>query len=190
MLLFQKCSNKLSGFFKNEEGTAAIEFAMIAPLMVATYFGTVEVSKLYITKNKVETVAETITDLVAQSTTITTDELADIFRIATNTLSTEEDLEFNIVVTAVDTQPNGAGEPISRVVWSESKKGTKKHEQHGVIHNLPEGLARNYETVIMTELYYDHTSVTKYFFKEDKSFDRVFYSKPRYTASIPCEDCS
>lgn len=189
MLLFQKISNKVTNFFKNKEGTAAIEFAMIAPLMVATYFGTVEVSKLFITKNKVETVAETISDLVAQSTTITTDELADIFTIATNTLTLEEDLEFNIVVTAIESLPTGAGTPVSRVLWSESKKGTKKHVVDSIVNDLPDGLARNFETVIMTELYYNHTAIFEYFIKGKKSFDRVFYSKPRYTASIPCTDC-
>lgn len=189
MLRFQKFSNKLKSFCKNKEGTSAIEFSLLAPLMIATYFGTVEISRLLITKNKVETVAETISDLVAQSTTITTSELADIFSIATSTLSLEEDLEFNIVVTAIDTQPNAAGDPESRVLWSESKKGTKKHIVDTVVNDLPDGLARNFETVIMTELYYNHSAIFEYFIKGQKSFDRAFYSKPRYTASIPCTDC-
>lgn len=189
MLLFQKLSNKLKSFINDKEGTSAIEFALLAPLMIAIYFGTVEISKLLITKNKVETVAETISDLVAQSTTITTTELADIFSIATSTLSLEEDLEFNIVVTAINTQPNGEGDPESKVIWSESKKGTKKQVVNTIVNDLPDGLARNFETVIMTELYYNHSAIFEFFIKGKKSFDRVFYSKPRYTASIPCTDC-
>jgi Flp pilus assembly protein TadG len=192
--LFQVAVNKfftkLSTFKKNSEGTAAIEFSFILPLMIATYFGTVEISRLYIAKNKVETVTETISDLVAQGTTTTKQDLTDIFSIGSKALTTKESLEFNIVVTAIETQPNNSGTPVSRVKWSESKKGTNKHAKNSVVNNLPNGLARNYETIIMTELYYKHSSIYEFFIKGKKSFDRRFFSKPRYTSSIPCDDCS
>lgn len=180
---------RLNTFQKNSEGTAAIEFAFIAPLMLATYFGTLEVSRLYIAKNKVETVTETISDLVAQGKTTTKQELADIFSIGSKALSFKEDLEYNVVVTAIETQPDNSGTPVSRVIWSESKKGTNKHAVNSIVNDLPPGLARNFETIIMTELYYEHTALFEYFIKGPKSFDRRFYSKPRYTASIPCNDC-
>lgn len=180
---------RLNTFQKNSEGTAAIEFAFIAPLMLATYFGTLEVSRLYIAKNKVETVTETISDLVAQGKTTTKQELADIFSIGSKALSFKESLEYNVVVTAIETQPDNSGTPVSRVIWSESKKGTKKHAVNSIVNDLPAGLARNFETIIMTELYYEHTALFEYFIKGPKSFDRRFYSKPRYTASIPCNDC-
>lgn len=180
---------RLNTFQKNSEGTAAIEFAFLAPLMLATYFGTLEVSRLYIAKNKVETVTETISDLVAQGKTTTKQELADIFSIGSKALSFKEDLEYNVVVTAIETQPDNSGTPVSRVIWSESKKGTNKHAVNSIVNDLPPGLARNFETIIMTELYYEHTALFEYFIKGPKSFDRRFYSKPRYTASIPCNDC-
>ncbi|MBO6551039.1 MAG: pilus assembly protein [Rhizobiales bacterium] len=180
---------RLNTFQKNSEGTAAIEFAFIAPLMLAAYFGTLEVSRLYIAKNKVETVTETISDLVAQGKTTTKQELADIFSIGSKALSFKEDLEYNVVVTAIETQPDNSGTPVSRVIWSESKKGTNKHAVNSIVNDLPPGLARNFETIIMTELYYEHTALFEYFIKGPKSFDRRFYSKPRYTASIPCNDC-
>lgn len=191
-----KFVKKVASFRNNEKGTASIEFAMILPLMIATYFGTVEVSKLYITKNKVESVAETISDLVAQGTTITKNDLDDIFSIGTNSLTLEENLKFNLVVTAVETQPDDDGNPVSRVIWSESKKkdkdgdGVNTKSIGDTITDMPEGLARNFETIIITELFYKHTAINEYFIKGPKSFDRRFYSKPRYTASIPCSDCT
>jgi len=184
-----KIIEKYDTFKKNSEGTAAIEFAFLAPLMIALYFGTVEISRAYIAKNKVETVTETISDLVAQSLTTSKTELADIFSIGTKALTTEEVTNFNIVVTAVETLPDAHGNPESKVKWSESKTGENKHASDTVVNDLPAGLARNYETVIMTELYFEHKAIFEYFIKGKKSFDRVFYSKPRYTASIPCSDC-
>ncbi|MEP3474906.1 MAG: TadE/TadG family type IV pilus assembly protein [Hyphomicrobiales bacterium] len=188
-LTTRRIIKKLRAFKNNAEGVAAIEFGFIAPLMVATYFGTLEVSRLYIAKNKVETVSETIADLVAQGKTTTKSELADIFAIGGKALTLQENLEYNVVVTAVETLPNNSGDPVSRVLWSESKKGTNELTKDSIVNDLPDGLARNYETIIMTELYYDHTAIFEYFLKGPKSFDRRFYSKPRYTTSIPCTDC-
>jgi Flp pilus assembly protein TadG len=188
-LTTRKIIKKLRAFKNNAEGVAAIEFGFIAPLMVATYFGTLEVSRLYIAKNKVETVSETIADLVAQGKTTTKSELADIFAIGGKALTLQENLEYNVVVTAVETLPNNSGDPVSRVLWSESKKGTNELTKDSIVNDLPDGLARNYETIIMTELYYDHTAIFEYFLKGPKSFDRRFFSKPRYTTSIPCTDC-
>ena len=186
----KKLSRSLNSFKKNAKGAASVEFAFIAPLMIATYFGTVEVSRAYIAKNKVETVTETISDLVAQSKTIKKSELIDIFNLVTKTLTIDEELNYNIVVTAVESLPDGQGNPESKVKWSESKTGNNKHTADTTINDLPPGLARNYETVIMTELYYEHSALFGFFIKGKKSFDRVFYSKPRYTASIPCDDCT
>ncbi len=188
-LTTRRIIKKLRAFKNNAEGVAAIEFGFIAPLMVATYFGTLEVSRLYIAKNKVETVSETIADLVAQGKTTTKSELADIFAIGGKALTLQENLEYNVVVTAVETLPNNSGDPVSRVLWSESKKGTNELTKDSIVNDLPDGLARNYETIIMTELYYDHTAIFEYFLKGPKSFDRRFFSKPRYTTSIPCTDC-
>lgn len=180
---------KIVPFLKNREGTAAIEFSFIAPLMIATYFGTVEVSRLYIAKNKVETVTETISDLVAQGKSTTVSELSDIFSIGASSLSLKENLEYNVVVTAVETQPSNNGSPVSRVLWSESKTGSNKKTIDSIVSDLPDGLARNFETVIVTELYYEHSALLEFFIKGKKSFNRRYYSKPRYTASIPCDDC-
>lgn len=187
--IYKAIHHKLTSFIINKDGTAAIEFAFIAPLMVATYFGTVEVSRLYMAKNKVEGVTETISDLVAQGKTTTQSELADIFSIGTKSLTLQENLKYNIVVSAVETLPNNAGAPVSRVTWSESKTGQNEKSQDAIVSDLPVGLNRNYETVIVTELYYEHTAIFGIYIKGNKSFNRRYYSKPRYSASIPCDDC-
>ena len=176
-------------FRKDHQGTAAIEFAFIAPLMIATYFGTVEISRAYIIKNKVETVSETVADLVAQGKTITTAQLQDIFAISQKVLKPAEQVKFNIVVTAVRTEPDENGNEETKVMWSESKDGTQEHTVDSEYNDLPDGIATNYESIIVTELYYDHESIFEFFIKGSKSFDRRFINKPRYSSDIPCTDC-
>lgn len=183
-------SNKWKRLKHNQKGTAAIEFAFLAPLMIALYFGTIEISRVYIIKNKVETVSETVADLVAQGKTITKAQLDDIFTLSTAVLKTDEEAQFNIVVTAVRTLPNpNTGNPETKVTWSESKTGNNTRAEDAEYNDLPNGMAQNYETLIVTELYYDHTAIFEYVIKGTKKFDRRFITKPRYSLDIPCSDC-
>jgi len=182
--------NRCHRFLKNQKGTAAIEFAFLAPILILTYFGALEVSRAYLIKNKVETVSETVANLVAQGTTITQSQLDDIFTLSTSMLETDEEAKFNIVVTAVRTLPDpNTGDPKTKVTWSESKTGNDTRGQDDEYNELPDGMAENYETLIVTELYYDHTAIFEYVVKGTKKFDRRFITKPRYSLDIPCDDC-
>ena len=176
-------------FIQDQRAVASIEFAFLAPFMIALYFGSIEVSRAYIMKNKVETISESVSDLVAQGTAIDQSQLDDIFEISTKMLRPEEENNFNIVVTAVRTTPLEGGGSETIVQWSESKTGANTHNANAQYNELPEGVAQNYETVIVTELYYGHTAIFEYFFKGEKRFDRRFINKPRYSSDIPCTDC-
>jgi Flp pilus assembly protein TadG len=61
----------------NRSGNAAVEFAMIVPLMLALFFGTLESSSGVAVDRKVTLVARTLSDLTSQSTTVTNTDLAN-----------------------------------------------------------------------------------------------------------------
>lgn len=176
-------------FRSDASGTAAIEFALLLPMMIFIFFGTVEASKLYIEKNQVEAVSETVADLVTQGKTITSNQLEDIFKISSKTLAPDMESKINIAVTAVRTLPDENGQPETKVTWSESKTGQNTKSVDATYSDLPEGLAKNYETIIVTELYYNHKAIFEFFIKGNKAFDRRFFNKPRYSSDIPCTDC-
>jgi Flp pilus assembly protein TadG len=67
-----------------QAGAAAVEFALILPVMLLVYVGCNEASTLIILDRKVQTVSGTVGDLVAQSNkSITTMDITDYFRAAT-----------------------------------------------------------------------------------------------------------
>ncbi len=179
----------LTDFKRDSRGTSAIEFALLLPIMLFIFYGTIEVSKLYIEKNQVEAISETVADLVTQGKTITTDQLEDIFKISTKALNADMEAKVNIAVTAVRTLPDENGQPETKVTWSESKTGQNTKSEDSTYSDLPDDMAKNYETIIVTELYYTHRSIYEFFIKGDKSFDRRFLNKPRYSSDIPCTDC-
>ena len=60
-------------------GVAATEFAMIVPLMLVMFFGTVEFSSGVAVDRKVTLVARTLSDLTSQSTSVTDTDLSNFF---------------------------------------------------------------------------------------------------------------
>ena len=57
---------KLRQLRRNENGVAAVEFALIVPFMLALYFGSMEASVLFTADKRVNTVSATVGDLISQ----------------------------------------------------------------------------------------------------------------------------
>jgi Flp pilus assembly protein TadG len=66
---------------------AAIEFAMIVPIMLVMFFGTVEFSSAVAVDRKVTLVARTLSDLTSQSLSVADTDLSNFF-IASNAIMT------------------------------------------------------------------------------------------------------
>src|ERR1700755_2034517 len=72
----------------DRSGNAAVEFAVIVPLMLTMFFGTVELSNGVAVDRKVTLVARTLSDLTSQSLDKTSDtELENIFAASSSILS-------------------------------------------------------------------------------------------------------
>lgn len=66
-------------FLRDRSGVAALEFALIAPLMILLFFGIVEGSSALAQSRRVTLAVNTLADLAAQETQITAAQTADLF---------------------------------------------------------------------------------------------------------------
>lgn len=76
-------SQTLRHFRRDKRGASAIEFALLAPLMIGLYIGCVEISDGVAADRKVTLTAGTLANLVSQSQTITTDSMNNILSAST-----------------------------------------------------------------------------------------------------------
>lgn len=58
--------NKLLNFKKDSKGVAAVEFALIAPILLLLFIGTIEVSSMVAVDRKISRTSSAIADLIAQ----------------------------------------------------------------------------------------------------------------------------
>src|SRR3954454_5737314 len=74
-------------FVADTRGLAATEFAVIVPLMLVMFFGTVEFSSAVAIDRKVTLMARTLSDLTSQSTSVGDTDMTNFFAASTGVLT-------------------------------------------------------------------------------------------------------
>ncbi len=86
----------------DRRGVAAIEFALVAPLLLCMYFVTMEVSQAIETNKKVSRIASMVADLVTQQQTTTKAEVDAIMNIGQSLLTPYYRSKPTITITAIE----------------------------------------------------------------------------------------
>ena len=113
-------------FTRDKRGIAAIEFALIVPLMLTMYLGTIEISTAVSINKKVSRVSATVADLVTQQTEVNKSQLEDIMAVGESVLFpyVADKPDITIIAINVDSSyPQGG-----KIAWSrEYDKGIYKN---------------------------------------------------------------
>lgn len=113
--LWSRLVTRLRGFTRYDDGVAAVEFALILPVLLLLYIGSVEASALISMDRRVQTVAGSLGDLVARSNkTLASGTLSDYFRAAGGLMTPYPVAGLKQIVTQVEVKSDGT----TRVVWS------------------------------------------------------------------------
>ena len=160
----QKMSLRLRDLWTDRSGLAAVEFAMIFPIMVALYFGVVEFSSAIAVDRKATQVARTLSDLTSQSMSVADADLKSIGQ-ATKAIMTPypaQPLVSYITEVYIDASSGAA-----RVQWSKELaidgagnvtiSGTPPHTP-GTVVTLPSTISVAKGTfVVWSEVSYKYT---------------------------------
>src|SRR5262245_66542635 len=87
---------------RDRRGVAAVEFALIVPLLLSMYFVTMEVSQAIETNKKVSRVGSMVGDLIAQQQSITKSEVDAVMQIGESLLQPYNRSRPTIVITAIE----------------------------------------------------------------------------------------
>lgn len=107
-----------AGLKSDERGVAAIEFAFIAPIMVAMLMGIVDVSNAVSINWRMVQLNKTLADLSSQSTSLSTAQLDNIFTASAAILSPYSGKLPRMVISSVIV----GSDKKARVCWSEARE--------------------------------------------------------------------
>jgi Flp pilus assembly protein TadG len=169
-----------------EAGTAAVEFALVLPIMLMLYIGSVEVSALISMDRKLQSVAGALGDLVARSdTTITTGTLTDYFQAAAGIMTPHSTEGLRQVITEVEVNADGT----TSVRWSRQYlNGAVSAGPYADNDSYPLPVAMvnvsRDQFVIVAEGYYDYPPLYGFAFDQTINLHRENFFMPRFGGSI------
>jgi Flp pilus assembly pilin Flp len=186
--------NRLRKLWRDTRGVAAIEFALMLPILVALLIGCLEVTFKIWSTQKAEKLAVTLSDVIAQSKAVTSgdltkltgavDKIMDPFPFGNNG---------KIIISSVYV---AQGETDAKVNWqcsfppSDGYSASSKLGAEGANAALPAGFTMApKDNVIVTEIYYQYQPIAPgVLFDNDEIYRRAMF-KPRLGTLIVDPGC-
>jgi len=183
----------LGRFRRNERGLAALEFALILPVLITMLFGMGELSMAVGARSSISQVASTVGDLVAQSSTPSPTDLGNVYYAANTILYPYypqlSSSKPTIRITSVIFDTASKSTTVGRVAWSCSQAGsgslTPASRAEGTTVTFSQPLLSDGGSVLMTEVAYSYASPTTQIVTGAFNMKDSFYTKPRRVAQIP-----
>ncbi len=190
----------LRRFARDRRAVAAVEFAFVAPIMLAMYFVTTELAQGIETNKKVARIGSMVADLITQQQTVTKSEVEAIMKIGGAIVQPYARSKPSIVVTAIEitAAPNSQ----VKVLWSRKLVNdvASVAQGKGTIVTVPTSLnipgsflvrvesSLSYKPIITwSASAKEATGLMSAF--DGLSMKETYYLRPRMSSSITCSDC-
>ncbi|HYM32135.1 MAG TPA: TadE/TadG family type IV pilus assembly protein [Candidatus Cybelea sp.] len=168
---------RIARISRDRSGLAALEFAMILPLLVVILFGSFEVFGLMIADMKIVAAADATADLIAQQNNVTTASVNDIITATQLTVEPLPLAQLGVAIASV-TFDSTTGNP--SLSWTQSSG-------NGAIANpvaLATGLGSKGESVIIVRVNYAYQSPLKLFLPITINLAELSFARPRLVSTI------
>ncbi|MBX3478748.1 MAG: pilus assembly protein [Brevundimonas sp.] len=172
----------LTRLARDRRGVSAVEFALLAPIMIGFYFGLAEFCQGYMAQKRMGHASAMVADLVAQTDIVTNSQLDDFFEIGGLIMKPFSASPLSLRVTQVTRDSNN----IAKVSWSRGKGMTALKSGNTV--TLPNGLIDKGESIIMAEAIYDYDSPVDFLMPSITRFSHTYYLRPRLTEQVTLDD--
>ncbi len=176
----------------DRRGVAAIEFAMIVPIMLVMFFGVVEFTSAIAVDRKVTLMARTLSDLTSQSNTVGDSDMANFFAASNGIMTPYDSAPVKATITELYVDPTTHR---ARVRWSRAFQGGAAQPAHqvGDVVSIPSALAIDGTYLIFSEVKYLYTPAVGYVMaKAGITLSDVAYTRPRQSACVfysPATQC-
>jgi Flp pilus assembly protein TadG len=183
MIDVQRPTGLLTRLRRDRRGVSAVEFALLAPLMILFYFGVAEFCQGYMAQKRLGHTASAVGDLVAQTDIITKSQLDDVMGVGALIMKPFDTTALTTRISSVTRDDKG----VAKVKWSRAS-GVLPRATDEVV-TIPTGVIDNGQSLIMAETTYNYASPIHYLMPEVTKFSSVFYLRPRLVDAVPCTDC-
>lgn len=171
---------RLNRFGRARKGLAAIEFALLLPMMVLLLFGSCDLIDVMIVNRRVQNVSSSLADVVARDTEVSNSEIQGLWSSLSLLMYPEG------VGTAMDVRITSLSIASDKatVVWSEGYNGLAPMSKNAVV-SLPSAMMQNGTSIIMAETVYRYSSVLGFLYSGTVTMNYTAYRRSRLVDPIP-----
>ena len=184
----------IGAFRKAEGGAAAVEFAMLLPILITLFFGVVETTLALVCRADVSLMAATSADLISQVNAASSSDLSNVYAAAGTVMypyysggaTGKPTIRItSVIYDSTSATPTTAG----KVAWTCTQSGTgtltpaSRSVNSTVTFSQPLMLTNG--SVLMAEVAYNYASPTTKVITGTINMTNNFYTKPRRIAQIP-----
>ncbi len=163
---------------RDQRGVSAVEFAMLLPLMLTLYLGTVEISQAVGIDRKVTLTTRTVADLASQVTTINNADMTNLLNASSAVIMPYDATKLKVTVSQVDIDANGN----AKVKWSDTLGGSA--HAAGLAVTLPAALNVVNTSLIWSEVAYTYTPTIGYVVTGSLNLSDQIYMAPRLSSTV------
>jgi Flp pilus assembly protein TadG len=165
-------------FAGDGRGVSAVEFAILLPVMLTLYLGSVETSQGVAAQRKVSLTAHALADVATQYTDITNADMSNILNAGAAIIAPYPSAQLTEVISELSINAQGQ----ATVVWSDTLGGAARTV--GQVVNIPSALAVPNTYLIMAETQYGYSPTYGYAVTGTLNLSDVSYMLPRQSTSI------
>jgi Flp pilus assembly protein TadG len=170
----------LSRFSAAKQGSAALEFAIIAPMMIMLLFGSVDLLDVLNANKRAQNVAASLADVVARDTEVSDTEVTGLWAAIDVLMFPEGGEGVNVRVTSIFIENSST----ARVVWSEGH-GMDALEEDDTVEGLAPAMMRPGTSVILAETEYAYESPLGFLLAGGVTLRHEAYRRSRLVDPIP-----
>jgi Flp pilus assembly protein TadG len=168
---------------RDRRGVSAVEFALVLPVMITLYIGTVEVAKGIAIHRKVTQAARTVADLATQFKVLKNADKDNVLSAGSAILFPASATPLKITLSAVDIDKNG----VAKIGWTDPYNGgTLPKRSKGDVVNLPADVLKVPNSqLIWAEVSYGYDpKISDWIVKGTIDLKDNFFMRPRLSASV------
>jgi Flp pilus assembly protein TadG len=163
---------------RDRRGVSAVEFALVAPLMIAIYLSAVEISQGISIDRKVTLTTRTLADLASQVSSIKNSEMTNILAAGAAVMSPYDQSKMKVTLSGVKIDNNGT----AKVDWSDTLNGTKRGV--GTTVTLPAALAIPNTFLLWSEVSYAFKPTIGYMITGTINLTDQLWMRPRLSDTV------
>jgi Flp pilus assembly protein TadG len=165
-------------FHADARGVSAVEFAMLLPLMLTLYLGTVEISQGVGIDRKVTLTSRTVADLASQVSSMSSSDMSNVLSASSSVVAPYDPAQLKVTVSQITIDANGN----PTISWSCTKGGTAHATGSSV--SLPAALKVANTSLIWGEAAYTYKPTIGYVVTGTLNLSDQIYMRPRLSDAV------